>query len=143
MERIKIHTNNARDRMEIMQKRYHEYQDSLKTGDTNVHLNRASLNASPFEVCMTFNSYQMNFSFVTKMWKIDFFPGANLWFIVCFACAIDTLLSLSSELILIIEIQRIDLIHLAHDLDLAAFQVLLVHLRMATLVLIKIPMILI
>lgn len=52
MERIKIHTNNARDRMEIMQKRYHEYQDSLKMGDTNSDSNRGSLNASPFEVCV-------------------------------------------------------------------------------------------
>lgn len=68
--------------------------------------------------------------------------GANLQFIICFACAIDASF-LSSELILIIEIQRTDLIHLAHDLDPAAFQVLLVHLRMETLVLIKIPMILI
>lgn len=50
MERIKIQTNNARDRMEIMQKRYHEYKDSLKT-DGNSDSNRASLNASPFEVC--------------------------------------------------------------------------------------------
>lgn len=49
MERIKVHTNNARDRMEIMQKRYHEYQDSLKTGGHS-EMNRASMNASPFEV---------------------------------------------------------------------------------------------
>lgn len=41
-----------------------------------------------------------------------------------------------------IEIQRIDLIHLAQDLDPAAFQILLVHLRMAMLVLFKISMIL-
>lgn len=50
MERIKVHTNNARDRMEIMQKRYHEYKDSQKTNG-NGDSNRASLNASPFEVC--------------------------------------------------------------------------------------------
>ncbi|XP_031617064.1 uncharacterized protein LOC116336963 isoform X2 [Contarinia nasturtii] len=48
MERIKIHTNNAKDRMEIMQKRYHDYQDSLKTGGSS-DSNRASMNASPFE----------------------------------------------------------------------------------------------
>lgn len=52
MERIKIHTNNARDRMEILQKRYHEYQDSMKTGG-NGDSNRASMNASPFEVCLS------------------------------------------------------------------------------------------
>lgn len=52
MERIKIHTSNARDRMEIMQKRYHEYQDSLKIGDANSDSRRTSLNASPFEVCI-------------------------------------------------------------------------------------------
>lgn len=52
MERIKIHTNNARDRMEIMQKRYHDYQDSLKSGQSNS--NRALMNASPFEVCWVF-----------------------------------------------------------------------------------------
>lgn len=52
MERIKIHTNNARDRMEIMQKRYHDYQDSLKSDQSNS--NRASMNASPFEVCWVF-----------------------------------------------------------------------------------------
>ncbi|XP_055299571.1 E3 ubiquitin-protein ligase lubel isoform X2 [Sitodiplosis mosellana] len=49
MERIKIHTSNARDRMEIMQKRYHEYQDSLNTSGGNSESNRASMNASPFE----------------------------------------------------------------------------------------------
>lgn len=52
MERIKIHTSNARDRMEIMQKRYHEYQDSLKIGDASSDSRRTSLNASPFEVCI-------------------------------------------------------------------------------------------
>lgn len=50
MERIKIHTNNARDRMEIMQKRYHEYQDSMKSDHSSS--NRTSMNASPFEVCL-------------------------------------------------------------------------------------------
>lgn len=60
----------------------------------------------------------------------------------CFAFdAIDA--SVSSELIMIIEMQRVDLIHCVHDLDPAAFQVLLVHLRMATFVLIKISTILI
>lgn len=41
-----------------------------------------------------------------------------------------------------IEIQRIDLNHLAQDSDPAAFQILLVHLRMAMLVLITISLIL-
>lgn len=48
----------------------------------------------------------------------------------------------SSELILTIEIRPIDLIHLAHVLDPAAFQILLAILKMAMLVLIKISMIL-
>lgn len=46
MERIKIHTNNARDRMEIMQKRYHDYQESIKSDNRN----RSPMNASPNEV---------------------------------------------------------------------------------------------
>lgn len=46
MERIKIQTNNARDRMEIMQKRYHEYQESMK----NDNGSRNALNFSPSEV---------------------------------------------------------------------------------------------
>lgn len=55
MERIKIRTNNARDRMEIMQKRYHEYKESLELlNDTN-NTRRASLNASPFEVSSYYN----------------------------------------------------------------------------------------
>lgn len=56
MERIKIHTSNARDRMEIMQKRYHEYQDSLRSGDANSDSRRASMNASPFEVCTFYST---------------------------------------------------------------------------------------
>lgn len=59
MERIKIHTNNAKDRMEIMQKRYHEYQDSLKANGNN-DSNRASMNASPFEVCHHINCLAFN-----------------------------------------------------------------------------------
>lgn len=49
MERIKIHTNNARDRMEIMQKRYHEYQESMK----NDNGSRSALNCLPSEVLVT------------------------------------------------------------------------------------------
>lgn len=52
MERIKIHTNNARDRMEIMQKRYHEYKESLKDGSNQ---NLTTINASPNEVCARLN----------------------------------------------------------------------------------------
>lgn len=46
MERIKIQTNNARGRIEIMQKRYHEYQESMK----NDNGSRNALNFSPSEV---------------------------------------------------------------------------------------------
>lgn len=49
MERIKIQTNNARDRMEIMQKRYHEYQESMK----NDNGSRTALNFLPSEVLAT------------------------------------------------------------------------------------------
>lgn len=49
MERIKIQTNNARDRMEIMQKRYHEYQESMKDENGS----RNALNNLPSEVFVT------------------------------------------------------------------------------------------
>lgn len=49
---------------------------------------------------------------------------------------------LSSELIMNIEIQRIDRILLAHEFDPAAYQILQAPLRMAMPVLIKISMIL-
>lgn len=45
-----------------------------------------------------------------------------------------------SELILKIEIQRINLIHLAHELDPAVYRILLVTLRMAMPISIKISM---
>lgn len=57
-----------------------------------------------------------------------------------FCLCIDA--SFFSELIMTIEIRQIDLIHLAHELDPAAFQISLATLRMAMLVLIKISMIL-
>lgn len=69
MERIKIHTNNARDRMEIMQKRYHEYKDSIQNGNSDS--NRASLNASPFEVCYLTNYFIQ--ILVTKTFTTIFF----------------------------------------------------------------------
>lgn len=53
MERIKIQTNNARDRMEIMQKRYHEYQESLK----NDNGSRTALNFPSSEVLFTIHYY--------------------------------------------------------------------------------------
>lgn len=61
MERIKIHTNNARDRMEIMQKRYHEYQESMKN-DNGSH---SALNCLPSEVIVT--CVQQPFFFVQKI----------------------------------------------------------------------------
>lgn len=79
MERIKIHTNNARDRMEIMQKRYHEYKDSIQNGNSDS--NRASLNASPFEVCYLTNYFIQ--ILVTKTFTTIFFC-ANLFFVGLF-----------------------------------------------------------
>lgn len=52
MERIKIQTNNARDRMEIMQKRYHEYQEQVKSA-SSVNINRTAMDESPTEVCIS------------------------------------------------------------------------------------------
>lgn len=84
MERIKIQTNNAKDRMEIMQKRYHDYQDSLKTGGSS-DSNRASMNASPFEVChfsLSLGNFVFFFSlqFVTKT---VFFGTEDKNFVLC------------------------------------------------------------
>lgn len=46
MERIKIHTTAAFDRMSIMQKRYHEHQEALRSTSD---LSRQPSNASQFE----------------------------------------------------------------------------------------------
>lgn len=50
MERIKIRSNNARDRMEIMQKHYHDYMESK----TQV----------PFEVTSNAGIFQFHRNFV-------------------------------------------------------------------------------
>lgn len=83
MERIKIHTSNAMDRMEIMQKRYHEYKNSLKNGDANSDSRRASMNASPFEVCLFSLNYNCNFIVTKILSPISLcWSGANLEFIL-------------------------------------------------------------
>lgn len=46
MERIKIQTTNAFDRMSIMQKRYHEHQEALRSTSD---LSRQPSNASQFD----------------------------------------------------------------------------------------------
>lgn len=46
MERIKIQTTNALDRMSIMQKRYHEHQEALRSTSD---LSRQPSNASQFD----------------------------------------------------------------------------------------------
>lgn len=48
MERIKIHTTAALDRMNIMQKRYHEHQDLAKSNGCS-DLSRRTSNASQFD----------------------------------------------------------------------------------------------
>lgn len=52
MERIKIQTSNALDRMEIMQKRYHEYQEAIKAaGGSSQDVSRPPINVLPSHVC--------------------------------------------------------------------------------------------
>lgn len=118
--------------MEIMQKRYHDYQESINKSGTNNDSNRSSMNASPFEVCF---EYLISMLFVTKINAKNMFCAKLCFSVSCCVCFF-------SELTLTIEIKRIDLIHLAQDLDLAAYQISRVILRMAMHKIIKISLIL-
>lgn len=110
MERIKIQTTAAFDRMSIMQKRYHEHQEALRSTSD---LSRHPSNASQFE--------DSNVSWICAM-RVFCRPCSTFcpFVLLCDVCAKFNSISIchtrpSGKLT--IEIHRHDLHALAHALD--------------------------
>lgn len=117
MERIKIQTTNALDRMSIMQKRYHEHQEALRSTSD---LSRQPSNASQFDDSnVSSMADSTNYSFWSRF-VLDFF----CFYIYAFCSSIRYCSSRARVLCpsgkLTIEIHPRDRSVLAHAFDRAA-----------------------
>lgn len=150
MERIKIHTTAAFDRMSIMQKRYHEHQEALRSTSD---LSRPNSNASQFDdsnvSCHTItvrymylpvqNIFSTSLLFVNVNWLfllLLLFMNASvcLLSVCCILYILHVHMCPSGKLT--IEIHRHDQLALAHALDRAVCIMLTtINLKMETIVL--------